>query len=302
MRPYRSILFVPGNKPDWVPKALASGADALVLDLEDAVPAEQKTRARRTVAESIERLRAEPPAKPVGIFVRCNSLETGEAGTDIEAVVAARPDGIFAPKVSTATDVIRFETLLDHFESSAGVTEPLELFMPVETIGAIQSCAEIAAASPRVGALSGPTAENADVTRAVGFEWTPEGEETLYLRSRVLLACRAAAIHPVTALWERVRDLDGLREFTRAGRRLGFRGQIVIHPSHAAVVNEVHTPSAEQTEFYRGLLDAYEAAAVRGSGAVVYRDAHIDEAHAERAREWLEEADRVLELDAGGDR
>ena len=101
MRPYRSILFVPGHKPEWIDKAIAARADAIVLDLEDAVPGPLKRETRKVVAESIGRLRAEPPAKPVGIFVRCNSLRTREAGADLEAVVAAAPDGIFAPKVES---------------------------------------------------------------------------------------------------------------------------------------------------------------------------------------------------------
>jgi citrate lyase subunit beta/citryl-CoA lyase len=230
MKPYRSILFVPGHKPDWVDKATAAGPDAIVLDLEDSVPAKAKAEARRAVRESVERLRTEPPAKPVGIMVRTGAIGSREAGADIEAVVPARPDVIFAPKIEAPSDVIRFEALLDHFEASAAFEQATELFVPIETVAAIQSCESIATASPPVGGLSGPTAENADITRAVGFEWTVGGEETLHLRSRVLLACRAAGVHPVTALWERVDDLNGLREFARAGRRLGFRGQIVIHP------------------------------------------------------------------------
>jgi citrate lyase subunit beta/citryl-CoA lyase len=299
MRPYRSILFVPGHKPDWVDKAVAAGADCIVLDLEDSVPQAMRPQAREGVAASIERLRREPPARPLGVFVRSNGLETGEAGLDLEAVVAARPEGIFAPKVREPSDIVRLEALLDHFEAVAGVASPLRLFIPIETIEGIQNCEAIAKASPRIAAMSGPTAENADITRAVGFEWTPEGLETLHLRSRILLACRAAGIHPVTALWDRVRDLDGLREFTAAGRRLGFRGQIVIHPTHAAVVNDVYRPSTERLDYYRGLLAAYEEAVAEGAGAVLYRDSHIDEAYALRAREWLDEADRVLALEGG---
>lgn len=297
MRPYRSMLFVPGHKPDWVAKAVAAGADSIVLDLEDAVPQAERPAARRMVAESIATLRREPTPRPLGVFVRVNALETGEAGVDMEAVVAARPEGIFAPKVREPSDVVRLEALLDHFETLARIEEPLSLFLPIETIEAIQNCEAIAKASPRVAALSGPTAENADITRAVGFEWTADGLETLHLRSRILLACRAAGIHPMTALWERIADLDGLREFTAAGRRLGYRGQIVIHPTHAAVVNEIHTPSAEQLDYYRGLLSAYEAAVAEGTGAIVYRGSHIDEAHALRAGEWLEEAEKVLALE-----
>jgi len=137
------------------------------------------------------------------------------------------------------------------------------------------------------------SAEHADIARAVGYQWTPEGLETLYLRSRVLLACREANVHPLTCLWERLDDLDGLRAFAAQGRQLGFRGMIVIHPSHTAVVNEVFSPSADEIAYYQGLAAAYEAGAARGEGAVRYRGGHIDKAHYDTAREWLAEAGNV---------
>ncbi|MFC0531214.1 HpcH/HpaI aldolase/citrate lyase family protein [Phytohabitans kaempferiae] len=283
MRPYRSILFVPGHRTTWAEKAAASGADAVVLDLEDSVPDGEKAAARAVVAASVARLRA-ADAK-IGIGVRVNPLATGLAGADLEEVVVPGLDFVFAPKVADASDVIRFDALLDHFERRNGVTG-LELLVPVETVAAIQRC-EAIAAGLRVGAMVGPTAEHADITRAVGFEWTPGGDETLYLRSRVLLACRGAGIHPVTGLWERLDDLDGLRDFATRGRRLGFRGMIAIHPRHVPVINEVFGPSAEGIEFHRGLVEAYEKAVAEGAGAARYAGVHIDRAHYETALEWL---------------
>src|SRR5262249_22317743 len=162
-------------------------------------------------------------------------------------------DGIFAPKLERATDVLRLDALVDHFEHRNGVSG-LQYVVPVETVPAVQNCREIAAASPRVGAMIGPTAEHADIAREVGFEFTPEGLETLYLRSRVLLACREAGVHPLTALWERLSDLDGLRSFALGGRQLGYRGMVAIHPTQVAVVNEVFSPTPEQVDFYRGLV------------------------------------------------
>jgi len=286
MRGYRSVLFVPGHKPDWAPKALKAGPDAIVLDLEDSVPDGEKAAARDQVRQTIGTLRTMDTA--TGIFVRVNSLATRLTGADLEAVVTPGLTGIFAPKMSSATDVLRLDALVDHFEIRNGVAG-LAYIIPVETVPAIHNCREIAASSPRVGAMIGPTAEHADIAREVGFEWTPEGLETLYLRSRVLLACREAGIHPLTALWERVDDTGGLREFARRGRGLGFRGMIAIHPSHVPVINEVFTPSAAETEFYRGLVVAYEEAALAGSGAVRYRGLHIDKAHYDKALRWLEE-------------
>jgi citrate lyase subunit beta/citryl-CoA lyase len=284
MVPYRSILFVPGHKPAWIDKALAAGADCVVLDLEDSVPADLKAGARRTVAESIARIRERD--QRVGLLVRVNPLDTRQTGADLEEVVVPGLTGIFPPKISTGTDVLRYDALLDHFEARNGV-EGLEYIVPVETVGAIQNARGIAQASPRVGAMIGPTAEHADIARAVGYQWTPEGQETLYLRSRVLLACREAGIHPLTGLWERLDDLAGLKTFAQHGRQLGFRGMIAIHPSHVAVVNEAFSATAEEIEFHEGLLAAYEQAAAAGSGAVRYRGVHIDKAHADTARDWL---------------
>ena len=287
MVPYRSILFVPGHKPAWIDKALAAGADCVVLDLEDSVPADLKAGARQTVADSIRAVRARD--RRVGLFVRVNPLDTRLTGADLEAVVVPGLTGIFAPKISTATDVLRYDALLDHFATRNGVSG-LEYLVPVEMIGAIHNARDIASASPRVGAMIGPTAEHADIARAVGYQWTPEGLETLYLRSRVLLACREAGIHPLTGLWEKLDDLTGLKTFAAHGRQLGFRGMVVIHPTHVPVVNEAFSPTAEDIAFHEGLVAAYEEAAAAGHGAVRYRGVHIDKAHVDTAQDWLAHA------------
>lgn len=290
MRPYRSMLFVPGHRTAWVDKAIASGADAITLDLEDSVPQELKHEARRQVRESIDRLREENVN--VGVLVRVNGLSTGQTGFDLEAVVGPGVDAIFAPKVETALDAQRFETLVDYFESRNG-GEGIRLVVPMETARAVVNCDEIAASTPRIGAILGSTAEHADVAREIGFEWTPEGMETLAIRTRVQLAARAAGVHPMTGLWERIHDLDGLRRFAIQGRQIGFRGQIAIHPSHVAVINEVFGPDPAQRRFFEGMILAYEAAAAEGAGAVVYEGSHIDKAHLDKARQWLEHADEI---------
>lgn len=292
MQPYRSVLFVPGHRPAWVDKAVRSGADAVVLDLEDSVPQEEKESARRVVADSVRRLHSQRAGADV--LVRVNPLDSGLTGGDLEEVVVPGLTGVFAPKVEDATDVLRYDTLLDHFERRNGVTG-LEYILPVETVRAIHGCREVAAASPRVGAMIGPTAEHADIARAVGYEWTPEGTETLYHRSRILLACREAGIHALTGLWEALDDLEGLREFAQRGRQLGFRGMVAIHPSHVPTVNDVFSPSEADTAFYRGLVQAYEQAAAEGTGALRYRGVHIDKAHYDKAVEWLDRADRIAQ-------
>lgn len=290
MHPYRSILFVPAHKPDWATKALASGADCVVLDLEDSVPDDLKAEARVTVRETLPKLRAQRP--DVGLFVRPNALETRQSGADLEAVVCPELDGLFTPKIKDATDVLRWETLIDWFEARNGA-ESLEMIIPVEMVDAITNCFEIAAASPRVGAMIGPTSEHADIARAVGYRQSREGSETLYLRSRILLACRQYGLHALTALWEDLGDLEGLRQFADYGLQLGFRGQILIHPSHVPVVHEVYTPSDEDVAYYEDLVATVEKAVAEGQGAVRFRGQHVDLAHADKARDWLAHARRV---------
>jgi citrate lyase subunit beta/citryl-CoA lyase len=290
VHPYRSILFVPAHKPEWARKALASGADCLVIDLEDSVPADLKDGARKTARDTRAELRAASP--DVGLFVRPNALDTRLSGADLEAVVCPELTGLFTPKIRNATDVVRWETLIDWFEARNGA-EGLEMIVPVEMVDAITNAFEIAGASPRVGAMIGPTSEHADIAKAVGYRQSREGSETLYLRSRILLACRQYGLHALTGLWEDLNDLEGLRRFADYGLQLGFRGQILIHPSHVPVVHEVYTPSDDEVAYHEDLVATVEKAVSEGHGAVRFRGTHVDIAHMEKAREWLAHARRV---------
>ncbi|MGI9624850.1 MAG: HpcH/HpaI aldolase/citrate lyase family protein [Acidimicrobiales bacterium] len=290
MKLYRSVLFMPGHRADLVDKGIASGADAIVLDLEDSVPEADKVEARSTVAESIDRVRA--GGHEIGLLVRPNGLATKTTGSDLAAVVRPGLDGIFPPKIETPADVHRFDALLDHAEHVGGATG-LEMMVPTETAMALQNVPDIASASGRIGAVVGATARRADIAREVGFEWTPEGQESLYIRSRVLLACRASRVHAITGLWEDVADLDGLHAFAQQGRTLGFRGMIAIHPTHVSTINDVFTPTQAQIDFHRGLVAAFEQAEADGRAALLYQGEHIDIAHAATSREFLATAESL---------
>jgi citrate lyase subunit beta/citryl-CoA lyase len=144
------------------------------------------------------------------------------------------------------------------------------------------------AASPRVATLFAGTAKNADVTRALGFKFTPEGMETLYLRSRVVLATRAAGLDfPLVGVWEDIHDLDGARRFAEQNHQLGFRGWVLLHPSHVPIANEVFTPSAGDVAYYTGMIEAFERAEAAGNAATLYEGVHIDYAHVKTAQSVL---------------
>jgi citrate lyase subunit beta / citryl-CoA lyase len=288
------MLFVPGHKPSWVPKAIQSGADALILDLEDSVPMELKEEARRAVHRTVlEHHEATDQVSP-DLWVRTNAWESGLVGLDLEAVTVPGIAGFFLPKVYGVDDLIRFDGAVQIFERRSGLeVGKLRFLVSLETASSIAQCEQLALA-PRVASLFGATARDADISRALGITWTQEGLETLYIRSRILLACRAAGLeHPMCGLWQEVHDLEGLQQFANANRSIGYRGQVVIHPSHVPIVNEVFALSDSELAFYRGLIEAFETAERQGSAATVYEGQHVDIAHMRTAQELIARAERL---------
>lgn len=288
MRPMRSILFVPGHKEGWPAKAVAAGADGVILDLEDAVPATMKAEAREVVAESIRKLAA--GSRKVGVYVRLNALETGMTGDDLEKIVIPGLDGVLLPKNYGPRDFVACDALITHFERRNGVKPgTVEIVCSLETAQAYNQCDEILAASPRIATLFAGTAKDADVSRSIGFQFTPGGHETLYLRSKALLATRAAGRQfSWVGLWQDLKDPEGARAFAIQNRQLGFTSMVMIHPSHIAVANEVFSPSEQDVIFYQGMIETFEKAEAEGNAAVLYEGQHIDYAHVKTARQVLE--------------
>jgi len=285
-RLHRSALFVPGHRTDWVPKAVRSGADMLILDLEDSVPVTEKMRARALVRESLEVLAAEGRDRSV----RINGLETGHALDDLEAIVCPALQAVRLPKVESAADLREIDALLTHLEMRAAmgpgtVATPLDL----ETAGAMRNMYDLLRAIPRATGLMLSCGPGGDAARAVGYQWTKNGTETHYLRSRAVLDARAAGIeYPMVTSWWDIPDLDGLRADAALNRRFGFRGMVVMHPSHVPIVNEAFTPDEAELAHARGLIAAMEAAEREGNAAVTYEGNMVDYAMVATARELLD--------------
>lgn len=284
MRPARSLLFVPGHKKDWIDKALQSEADALIIDLEDAVPEPEKSLARANVIQALK----EGADTEKTVLVRPNALDTVHFGADVEAAVRDGITALLLPKLFDRDDVVRFDALVTAAEIAHGIKRgQVELIPSLETAASIHKVDEILT-GPRVGGVMAAAAKDADVSREVGFTWTAEGLETLHLRSKIVLASRAAGIRCIVlGLWQEVGNLDGLRAFARDNHGLGYTGQVIIHPSHAPVANTEYGLSDRQVAYFRGLITAFEEATAQGHGAVSYEGDHIDKAHAEHAREAL---------------
>ena len=285
MNPYRSILFVPGNRPEWMEKAAAYGADCLKLDLEDSVPVQEKAAARRHVKAAVIALGARGQA----VSVRVNPFATGLTLDDLEAILCPELTSISLPKIETADDMKELDALLTHLEKRMGITPgQIETPLSCETAKAMRNLYEIATSCRRVKHVSLSAGPGGDAARAIGYIWSKEGMETLFLRSRTVLECRAAGIrYPTVSSWWNIKDLEGLERDARWNRQLGFRGMTVMHPSHVPIVNRIFTPSAEEVAYYQGLIEAMDDARKRGIAAVTYQGDMVDEAMVKTAHEMI---------------
>jgi len=286
MRPYRSMLFVPGNKPSWMEKAIQFGPDAVILDLEDSVPDDEKVSSRRQVKEGVRILKS----KGQPCYVRINGLATGLTFDDLEGVVSPELNGVSLPKVESVDDIKVLDAYIECLERRINIpVGTVEIQLVLETAKAMRNTYEIAISCPRIHGICLAAGPGGDANRAIGYVWSKEGKETLFLRSKAVLDSRAAGIqYPMIISWLNIRDLDGLEKDALLNRQLGFKGQVVIHPSHVSVVNKIFTPSVEEITYCKGLIDAVDEAETKGSGAVVYKGNMVDRAMVTTALEMLE--------------
>lgn len=283
----RSFLFVPGDSERKLARGLQSGADALILDLEDSVAPGRKDAARAMVAEV---LGAGVGARGPALWVRVNSLDAGGLG-DLAALVRAGPAGIVAPKVDGPADVLRFHHMLDALEARDGVAAPVRI-LPVATETArapfhLGDYADVPL--PRLygltwGAEDLATALGASTNRDRdgGWAWTYR-----LVRSLCLMGARAAGVEPVETLHADFRDTDGLRASCAAAAAEGFTGRLAIHPDQVPVINEAFVPPEAAVAHARRVVAAFaanpEAGAVGLDGAMLDIP-HLKQAHAVLAR------------------
>jgi citrate lyase subunit beta / citryl-CoA lyase len=283
MKPIRSLLFVPGNKESMLEKGGNAGADALILDLEDSVPQSEKSAARDLVAAKIPDL----IARGQRIWVRINRTAHIYDLDDILAVVQPGVEGLVISKPWGPEDVHMASCMIAEAEVRRNMEIGTVRLIPLlETARSMELCYEIAQI-PRVWGIVGATAKNADMARALRFVWTAHGRESDYLKSRVVMAARAAGKQPIGGIWQQIKDLDGLTQASRLDRQLGMSGELVLHPMQVDIVNRTYTPDADEVAYYQGMIDALDVAVAQGRASVIYDGEHIDIAHVKTAREII---------------
>ena len=288
----RSLLFVPADSEKKLAKGLESGADALILDLEDSVSAANKPLARET-ARAFLAAHAARPDRPL-LMVRVNALDTGLTDDDLAAIVGARPDAIMLPKSESGRDVAHLDAKLTVQEALAGLPDGRITITVVatETAKAIFTLGTYQGASPR---LAGLTWGAEDLSADIGAE-TNRGEDGRHTepfrlaRALCLMGAVAAGAQPIDTVFPAFRDLDGLRRECEEARRDGFTAKMAIHPAQVPVINQVFTPTPEAIAAAEAVVAAF--AAEPAAGVVNIGGEMFDRPHLTRAERLLQRAGR----------
>jgi citrate lyase subunit beta/citryl-CoA lyase len=285
MDPVRSMLFTPGNRLDMLAKAVNSGTDAVIVDLEDSVSVDNKPLAR----ENLEQL----PESPVPYFVRTNAIETGLLWDDVVAAGRAPIAGLIIPKAEDPKVIGQVDGALIALELTTGKPVGSITVIPlIESASGVRLTYEMAKASDRVECVMFGGGEQGDLVADLGVEWTPEGTGLMQARSQVLLSSRAAGVpYPMEAVFMDFRNPDALRVECELARTLGYIGKVAIHPAQVEVINDVFTPSADVVEYQKKVLAAFEEAEAEGMASIAVDGKMVDYAVARVARTIIARAD-----------
>ncbi len=279
----RSLLFVPGDRPERFSKAAESGADALILDLEDSVAADRKDFARQAIMAVLsEKARATP------LLVRINPLDSAFIEDDLDALAGAAPDAIVLPKAEGAPSIAALDARLRMRGLASAPLLPIATETPA-AVFVLGSYREVAARLLGLtwGAEDLPAAIGAAASRESDGRYTPPYEMA---RSLTLFAAAAAGVAPIDTVFPAFRDLDGLARYAARAARDGFAGMMAIHPTQAPIINAAFTPSPEAVAHARAIVAAFEANP--GAGTLSLDGKMIDWPHLKQARRTLERAEQ----------
>ncbi|MBK6414263.1 CoA ester lyase [Sphingopyxis sp.] len=280
----RSLLFVPGDRPERFAKAAASGADAIILDLEDSVSLANKDAARHAIADYLA------GAREVVTLVRVNPLDGHMTAADVAAIIAARPDAIMLPKAEGAPSIAQLDLIL-RSEGAADASLPPILPIATETAAAIFNLGSYRETKDRLlgltwGAEDLPAAIGATASRETDGSYTAPYDVA---RALTLFAAHAAGVAAIDTVFPAIKDEAGLAAYAARARRDGFTGMMAIHPSQVEPINAAFTPSSDEVSRAQAIVDAF--AASPGVGVLQVDGKMVDAPHLKQAKHILSLAD-----------
>jgi citrate lyase subunit beta / citryl-CoA lyase len=287
----RSFLFAPGNHPRRVEKALTLNADAVILDLEDAVATAEKVATREAIAAAL--------AKPrTGLlYVRVNAADTDFCYGDLVEIVRAGLDGIILPKVESPAMLTTIDWLLHQIERERGLDDgSIDLIPIIETACGLTRLDAILASGTRIKRIAFGAG---DFTLDVDMQWKRDEAELSYARAKIVIASRAAGLEaPLDTVWVDLQDAEGLEASARAAFACGFQGKMCIHPNQVAIVNRVFTPSEDEIAFAERVVAAFEKAEAEGIASIQLDGKFIDYPIVYRAQRLLEKVATIRAREA----
>lgn len=287
----RSILFVPGNSMRMITKAATLPADAIALDLEDAVPLPDKPTARIMIRDSIKGVKF----GGAYVFVRVNALTTNLTAEDLQSVVVEGLDGIMLAKAETKSDIEELDKMMGEAEEASGLESGAIKIIPlIESAKGVVNVYEIASVSKRVIAVAfGSGDYYRDLGRSVA-SLSPEQTELLYARSQIVNASVASRVPAIdTVFFGLLTDKEAFGQEIRLAFQLGFKGKLLVHPTQIEPVNKVFSPSSDEVKYANTVVEAFEAAQAKGLGAVSFEGKMIDEMNYKQAKDVVNFAELV---------
>lgn len=257
----RSLLFVPGNRPNMLEKALGFKPDAFVPDMEDSIPDGEKDNARETIKAHLKKLYA----TGIPIIPRVNALETGLAEADLAAVVGPYIAGISIGKIYTPEDIHQLDDIISELEKRSGIeVGSIKLVPWIETALSIVHCYDICAASPRiVGVAFGAE----DFTHDMGIERTQDQKNVEFARNQMVVSARAAGVLALDVPFFSFKDQVALKADAESAKEIGFKGKFAIHPDQIDTINETFKPSKSQIAKAKRVVAVYVQAEEQGRGS-----------------------------------
>ena len=283
----RSVVFVPGNRPNMLERALSFSADVVMVDLEDSVPPAEKVNAREVAREWVPKLHRAGRR----VMVRVNSLDTGLTRDELAALIGPDLSGISIAKAEAVWDLRESDRIVTALESAAGLEAGHVKLIPwIENARAVMSALDLARASSRIVAVAFGAE---DYTDDMGVQRTDTGEEVRFARSLIAVAARAANVGSLDSPFASFRDAEGLRQDARVARQMGYTGKFAIHPGQIDVINQTFSPSPEEVEYARQVVAAWDGAEAEGRGSVALDGRMIDVPVVRRAQNLLALAEAI---------
>jgi citrate lyase subunit beta/citryl-CoA lyase len=277
---FRSLIFVPGNNPRFLEKAKKIQADIVCFDLEDSVPDDEKTSARKLIKNALKS-RSEYSSS---IFVRTNSPLSGKIPSDLKEIIQKGIDGIVIPKVNNVTELKKIQKTLSGLEKSKKL-KPIQIIPSIESAEGVVNSYSIASFGKRVTAI---VFGIFDLLNDLGVEYTKDSPGGKYSRYKIPVDAAAAGISAIDGIWQDLNDLKGLQKDCNFGKSLGYSGKSVIHPDQISMVHKSFYPNKTEISWAEKVCKVYLKSTKKGKGATTVDGKMIDEVHYKQAQALLD--------------